>query len=113
MWATEDIKGELGAGHADVGPAAVAGAVEFVQVGEDDDMALHAFEFEDGGGPEGALFVRLSGVVRRDLEAPELGGAGVGLLPCPAHAQNDDIHGEILVQDLLGQDDVKQLEFLA
>ena len=109
MWATEDIKGVLGAGHADVGPAAVAGAVEFVQVGEDDDMALHALELKDGGGPEGALFVGLCGIVRHGLEATELGGAGVGLLPCPAHAQDDDILGEMLGEDMLGQDDVEQL----
>ena len=72
-------------------------------------MALHALELEDGGGPEGALFVGLGGVVRHGLEAAALGGAGVGLLPCPAHAQDDDVLGEMLGQDMLGQDDVKQL----
>ena len=30
-------------------------------------MALHALELEDGGGPEGALFVGLGGVVRHGL----------------------------------------------
>lgn len=53
------------------------------------------------------------GVVRHGLEAPELGGTGVGLLPCPAHTQDDDVPGEMLGQDVLCQDDVKQLESLA
>ena len=69
-------------------------------------MALHALELKDGGGPEGALFVGLCGIVRYGLEAGQLGGPGIRLLPCPAHAQDDDVLGE----DMLGQDEVKHLE---
>lgn len=68
-------------GHTDTGPKSGAAAIEFIQVGEDDDVALHDLELEDAGGPDGALFVRFGGVVWYGLETTELGGAGIVLLP--------------------------------
>ena len=75
--------------YADIDPAAVAGAIEFVQIGENDDVALHALELEDGGGRRVPTSSGL-GVAWKGLETTELGDAGVGLLPCPAQAQDDD-----------------------
>ena len=91
----------------------VAGGVEFVQVGEDDNVALHALELEDGKGPEAALLVLLRGIVRHGLDTTELGGNGAGLLPCLAHTQDDNILSEMRGQNMLRHDDVKQLEFPA
>ena len=96
-----DIPRRLGGGR---------GGVEFVQVGEDDNVALHALELEDGGGPEAALLVLLRGIVRHGLDTTELGGNGAGLLPCLAHTQDDNILSEMRGQNMLPHDDVMQLE---
>ncbi len=74
-------------------------------------MALHALELKDGGGPDGTLLVRLGGIEGDGLEAGQLGGTGIGLLPCPAQAQYDDVLGQALREDVLVQDQVEQLQF--
>ena len=59
----------------------VAGTNELVQVGEDDDITHDAIKLEDDGSAEGALLVRLRGIVRHGLDGQEVGGkAGAGVL---------------------------------
>ncbi len=72
-------------------------------------MALHALELKDGGGPDGTLLVSFGGIERHGLEAGQLGGTGIGLLPRSAHTQDDDVLGQVLREGLLGQDRVEQL----
>jgi len=76
-------------------------------------VALHALELEDGRGPDGAFLVRLGGIEGHGLEAGQFGGPGIGLLPCPSQAQDDDVLGQVLWEGLLGRDQVEQLRFPA
>lgn len=54
-------------------------------------MVLHALELEDCGDLDGPLLVRFGGIEGHGLEASQPGGPGIGLLPCPAQAQDDDV----------------------
>jgi hypothetical protein len=51
-------------GHAHLGFAVVAQSLDLIEVGHDDDMALHPLEFEDRDRSDGAKHARRHGVIR-------------------------------------------------
>lgn len=53
------------------------------------------------------------GVVRHGLEVTKIGSAAQDSFPAPCMLSTTISHEEILEQELLGQDDVMQLEFPA
>jgi len=76
-------------------------------------MTLQALDLEEGGGRRVLLLASLGRIKRHDLEAGPVGVPGIGLLPCPAQPQDDDVLGQVLREGVLGQDEVEQLRFPA
>ena len=100
-----------GLDHPTTGSITIGG--ERIDISQDDDVALHALELEDGRGPDRALFVRHVGIIRDQTEASRLSLAGKRLPPCPAHAQHDDVLGSILTEVLVTEHGHQQVEVTA